>query len=194
MKSVLCGFGGGVMNWRKGLGTVTQEFLVLYLPNVYPRVPGHPPCRDATSRNHCFPEISPHVFFIFSSFREVKDCFSSYLRATTACSCGREGASNEGSLVLAWSLPSQDVPDAGNREQFPLSLDVRGCFVISFVDKESVSLIRLLLYGFCQWYRNGIFIFQNAFGGSAVPQTPTCLRPVPIERVYNIRKATTRES
>lgn len=137
------------MNWRKGLGTVTQEFLVLYLPNVYPRVPGHPPCRDATSRNHCFLKISPHVFFIFHSFREVKDCFSNYLRATTACSCGSEDASNEGPLVLAWSLPSQDVPDAGNREQFPLSLDVRGCFVISFVDEESVSSIRLLLYGFC---------------------------------------------
>lgn len=72
----------------------------------------------------------------------------SYLRATIACSCGSEGASNEGPLVLAWSLAPQDVPDAGNREQFPLSLDVRGCFVISFVDEESVSLIRLL-YGFC---------------------------------------------
>lgn len=183
------------MNWRKGLGTVTQEFLVLYLPNVYSRVPGHPavPGRNVTqslfSRN-----ISSHFLRFLLFYKEVKDCFSSYLRATIACSCGSEGASNEGSLVLAWSLPSQDVPDAGNREQFPLSLDVRGCFVISFVDKESVSLIRLLLYGFCQWYRNGISIFQNAFGGSAVPQTPTCLRPVPIERVYNIRKATTRES
>lgn len=38
------------MNWRKGLGTVAQEFLVLYLPNVYPRVPGHPavPGRNVT--------------------------------------------------------------------------------------------------------------------------------------------------
>lgn len=118
------------------------------------------------SRNHCFLEISPHVFFIFHSFREVKDCFSSYLRATTACSCGSEGANNEGPLVLAWSLLSQDVPDAGNREQYPLSLDVRGCFVISFVDEESVSLMidPSVVIWFLPWYRNGISIFQNAFG------------------------------
>lgn len=150
------------------------------------------------SCNHCFLEISPYVFFIFSSFREVKDCFSSYLRATTACSCGSEGAINEGPLVLAWSLPSQDVPDAGNREQFPLSLDVRGCFVISFFRRGICFLNPSVVIWFLPWYRNGISILQNAFGyrvaasGVAVPQTPTCLRPVPIERVYNIRKATTR--
>lgn len=136
-----------------------------------------PPCRDAMSRHHCFLEISPHVFFIFHSFREVKDCFSSYLRATTACSCGSGGASNEGPLVLAWSLPSQDVPDAGNREQFPLSLDVRGCFVISFVDEESVSSIRLLLYGFC----HGIgteYLFSRTRSAICIPNCSwQCRRP-----------------
>lgn len=166
------------MNWRKGLGTVTQEFLVLYLPNVYSRVPGHPavPGRNVTqslfSRN-----ISSHFLRFLLFYKEVKDCFSSYLRATTACSCGSEGASNEGPLVLAWSLPSQDVPDAGNREQFPLSLDVRGCFVISFVDEESVSLIRLLLYRFC----HGIgteYLFSRTRSAICIPNCSwQCRRP-----------------
>lgn len=157
------------------------------------------------SRNHCFLEISPHVFFIFYSFREVKDCFSSYLRATTACSCGSEDASNEGPLVLAWSLLSQDVPHAGNRAQLPLSLDVRGCFVISFVDKESVSLIRLLLYGFC----HGIgteYLFSRTRSAICTPncswQAWQCRRPTnanlpeawPIRASIYIRKATSRGS
>lgn len=155
------------------------------------------------SRNHCLLEISPHTFFIFHSFREVKDCFSSYLRATTACSCGSEGASNEGPLVLAWSLPSQDLKMClmqaiehnfrlllmcvavlsyllSTRNLFPQSVC---CYMVfAMVSERNIYFPE----------RVRLSVSRIAAGSVAVPQTPTCLRPGPLERVYNIRKATTR--